>query len=42
MSDKEIASALNIAVSTAQTHCKNIYRKTGVSGRSALQALLRG
>jgi DNA-binding CsgD family transcriptional regulator len=40
-SDKDIAVALNIAVSTAQTHLKNIYKKTGVSGRFALQALLR-
>jgi DNA-binding CsgD family transcriptional regulator len=38
-SDKEIAILLNIAVNTAQTHLKNIYRKTAAPGRYALMAL---
>jgi DNA-binding CsgD family transcriptional regulator len=39
--NKEIAVALNVTVETAKMHTKNIYRKTGVSGRFALQSLLR-
>jgi DNA-binding CsgD family transcriptional regulator len=38
-SDKEIAVLLYIAVNTVQVHLKNIYRKTGSSGRYALMAL---
>jgi DNA-binding CsgD family transcriptional regulator len=40
-SDKDIALALNIAVSTTRTHLKNIYRKTGSEGRFSLLSLLR-
>jgi DNA-binding CsgD family transcriptional regulator len=40
--DQEIAKALYIAVNTVQAHLKRIYRKTGVSGRFALSALVRG
>jgi DNA-binding CsgD family transcriptional regulator len=40
--DKEIAAALSIATNTAQTHLKSIYQKTEISGRFALQSLLRG
>jgi DNA-binding CsgD family transcriptional regulator len=38
-SDKEIAASLNIAVTTAQSHLKNIYRKTAAPGRYALMSL---
>jgi DNA-binding CsgD family transcriptional regulator len=34
--NKEIAIALGFSVDTAKMHAKNIYRKTGVSGRFAL------
>jgi DNA-binding CsgD family transcriptional regulator len=40
--DKEIAVRLGIAVNTVQVHLKRIYRKTGVTGRFALSALVRG
>jgi DNA-binding CsgD family transcriptional regulator len=40
--NKEIAIALGFTEDTAKKHTKNIYGKVGVSGRFALQALLRG
>jgi DNA-binding CsgD family transcriptional regulator len=40
--DKEIAVRLDMAVNTVQVHLKRIYRKTGVLGRFALSALVRG
>jgi DNA-binding CsgD family transcriptional regulator len=40
--NKEIAIALDFAEDTAKKHTKNIYSKVGVSGRFALQSLLRG
>ncbi|GHU83734.1 hypothetical protein FACS189468_9100 [Spirochaetia bacterium] len=39
--NKEIAIALDFTEDTAKKHTKNIYSKVGVSGRFALQALLR-
>jgi DNA-binding CsgD family transcriptional regulator len=38
--NKEMAIAFNLSEDTIKTHTKNIYRKTGVSGRFALQSLL--
>jgi LuxR family maltose regulon positive regulatory protein len=32
---EDIATALHLSVNTVKTHLKNIYRKLGVSGRSA-------
>jgi DNA-binding CsgD family transcriptional regulator len=40
--DKEIAGKLNMALNTVQVHLKNIYRKTGATGRFALSALVHG
>jgi DNA-binding CsgD family transcriptional regulator len=40
-SDKEIAVALGIAVSTAKNHLKNIYQKTGAPSRYAFMALCK-
>jgi DNA-binding NarL/FixJ family response regulator len=39
-SDKEIASLLNIGITTVQTHLKHIYRKTETRGRYALMVLV--
>ena len=36
LSDRELAEALFIAPSTARTHVKNIFRKTGLSNRREL------
>jgi DNA-binding CsgD family transcriptional regulator len=39
--NKEMAVNFHISVSTVENHLRSIYRKTGVSGRSALFALIR-
>jgi DNA-binding NarL/FixJ family response regulator len=38
-SNRELSALLNIEVNTVQVHLRNIYRKTGASGRYALMAL---
>jgi DNA-binding CsgD family transcriptional regulator len=40
--NKEIAIAFSFTEDTAKKHVRNIYGKVGVSGRFALQSLLRG
>ncbi len=44
LSNKEIASRLNISLNTVLTHCKNISSKLGIRSRSGLTvyALMRG
>lgn len=44
LSNKEIASRLNISLNTVLTHCKNISAKLGIRSRSGLTvyALMRG
>ena len=39
---KYIEQALSISLSTAQTHIRNIYRKTGVHSRQELLDLIEG
>jgi DNA-binding CsgD family transcriptional regulator len=40
--DKEIATDLELAINTVQSHLKRIYKKTGATGRFALATLVRG
>lgn len=41
ITDEELASSLNVSVNTVRTHLKNMFRKSGVSGRNSKFQLIR-
>ena len=41
LTDEELASSLNVSINTVRTHLKNMFKKSGVSGRNSKFQLIR-